>query len=133
MEGAWWLSGIFLDGLGRKGCVIPFRRSSPHKALGAGRALLVWGMVRFVVSRGHRMEEWWKQIELDTCTGTTMGLYSHSSRLIKKMLLFSIVHLALNDHSGHNASAERFVVTKVTHAGGNSKGVLQKRIKQRKL
>lgn len=72
----------------------------------------------------HRIGKWSKHIELGTCIGTRLGLYSLSFGLCltKKMLLFSILHLALNDHSGHNASAKRFVITKDTHAGNNSKG-----------
>ena len=83
----------------------------------------------------HRMGEWSKQIELGTCTGTRLGLYSHSFGLClaKKMFLFSVLHLALNEHSGHNASAKRFVITKILVLVAIPKEKFQKCIKQRKL
>lgn len=52
--------------------------------------------------------EWWQLIELDMRLGTRMGHHNYPLCLTKRMLLSSILHLSLNDHSGHNAfSKER--------------------------
>lgn len=95
---------MFLDELGRKGQGIAFRSSHPHGVLGARKALLVQGRVRFEELRVGGTGDWWKPIELDTCVGTGLGRHSLPLCLSERMLLFLIPHLSPNDHSGHNAS-----------------------------
>lgn len=69
------------------------------------------------------------------CCGTRLGLHRCPACLTERMLIFFMLHLALNDHSGRNASLEErdLSSSKILMLEAIPEEKFQKCVKQRKL